>query len=200
MTVSPTRLARRRRSSRPDAALAERAATKSLSLHRPEVRHRRQKQAVNEAIKACRDKRDGKRELLALGFSMESGPQKTSTTCGFRNPSRASIVRMHDDLLNKGLHRRVAKSASFVTIGEPDSTTELRNARYGTPQKKLMQVSLDIYDPVKDEVKSRGIYDINYWMLDDNYDGSNFVVFLKKKIQPKNQQLPTPLKKKKKKN
>ena len=35
---------------------------------------------------------------------------------------------------------------------------------------------LDIYDPVKDEVKSRDVHDINYWMLDDNYDGSNFVV------------------------
>ncbi len=35
---------------------------------------------------------------------------------------------------------------------------------------------LDIYDPVRDEVKSRDVHDINYWMLDDNYDGSNFVV------------------------
>ncbi|PYL21874.1 MAG: hypothetical protein DMF44_12550, partial [Verrucomicrobia bacterium] len=24
--------------------------------------------------------------------------------------------------------------------------------------------------------KSRDVHDINYWMLDDNYDGSNFVV------------------------
>jgi len=35
---------------------------------------------------------------------------------------------------------------------------------------------LDIYDPIKDEVKSRDVHDINYWMLDDDYDGSNFVV------------------------
>jgi adenine-specific DNA-methyltransferase len=34
----------------------------------------------------------------------------------------------------------------------------------------------DIYDPIKDEVKSRDVHDINYWMLDANYDGSNFVV------------------------
>ena len=35
---------------------------------------------------------------------------------------------------------------------------------------------LDIYDPIKDEVKSRDVHDIAYWMVDDAYDGSNFVV------------------------
>ena len=35
---------------------------------------------------------------------------------------------------------------------------------------------LDIYDPIKDEVKPRSVHDIAYWMVDDDYDGSNFVV------------------------
>ena len=35
---------------------------------------------------------------------------------------------------------------------------------------------LDIYDPIKDQVKSRNVNDIAYWMVDDSYDGSNFVV------------------------
>ena len=35
---------------------------------------------------------------------------------------------------------------------------------------------LDIYDPIRDEVQSRDVHDIAYWMLDDAYDGSNFVV------------------------
>jgi adenine-specific DNA-methyltransferase len=35
---------------------------------------------------------------------------------------------------------------------------------------------LDIYDPIKDEVKARDLHDIAYWMVDDDYDGSNFVV------------------------
>jgi adenine-specific DNA-methyltransferase len=35
---------------------------------------------------------------------------------------------------------------------------------------------LDIYDPIKDEVKARNVHDIAYWMVDDDYDGSNFVV------------------------
>ena len=35
---------------------------------------------------------------------------------------------------------------------------------------------LDIYDPIKDEVKARNVSDIAYWMVDDDYDGSNFIV------------------------
>lgn len=126
------------------------------------------KQAVNEAIKACRDKRDGD-WLLILGFSFESGLQDI-TTRDFGS-FRASIVRMHDDLLQEGLLKRVAKSASFVTIGEPDIRLQRDNG------SAVVEIAgLDIYDPVKDEVKSRDVHDINYWMLDDNYDGSNFVV------------------------
>src|SRR6185503_16398198 len=82
------------------------------------------KQAVNEAIKACRDKRDGD-WLLILGFSFESDLQDI-TTRDFGS-FRASIVRMHDDLLQEGLLKRVAKSASFVTIGEPDIRLDRTN-------------------------------------------------------------------------
>lgn len=35
---------------------------------------------------------------------------------------------------------------------------------------------MDIYDPIKDEVKARNVSDIAYWMVDDDYDGSNFIV------------------------
>ncbi len=35
---------------------------------------------------------------------------------------------------------------------------------------------LDIYDPISDTVKARNVEDIAYWMVDDDYDGSNFVV------------------------
>lgn len=35
---------------------------------------------------------------------------------------------------------------------------------------------LDIYDPIKDQVKARSVADISYWMVDDDYDGSSFVV------------------------
>jgi adenine-specific DNA-methyltransferase len=35
---------------------------------------------------------------------------------------------------------------------------------------------LDIYCPVKDTVKARDLHDIAYWILDDDNDGSNFIV------------------------
>jgi len=150
------------------------------------------KQAVSEAIKACRDKRDGD-WLLILGFAFESGITELSRNFG---NFQVSIVRMHDDLLQEGLLKRDKKAASFVTIGEPD--IRLNVGRDGTPVPSAGHVAsttgqhgvpslpegfatveivgLDIYDPIRDEVKSRDVHDINYWMLDDNYDGSNFVV------------------------
>ena len=125
------------------------------------------KQAVTEAIKACRDKRDGD-WLLILGFAFESGITELSRSFG---NFQVSIVRMHDDLLQEGLLKRDKKAASFVTIGEPDIRLK-RNGDTATVEI----VGLDIYDPIRDEVKSRDVHDINYWMLDDDYDGSNFVV------------------------
>ena len=35
---------------------------------------------------------------------------------------------------------------------------------------------LDIYDPIRDEVKARSVADIAYWVVDDDYDGANFMV------------------------
>ena len=125
------------------------------------------KQAVTEAIKACRDKRDAD-WLLILGFAFESGITELSRNFG---NFQVSIVRMHDDLLQEGLLKRDKKAASFVTIGEPD----IRLQRDGDTAIVEI-VGLDIYDPIRDEVKSRDVHDINYWMLDDSYDGSNFVV------------------------
>jgi adenine-specific DNA-methyltransferase len=125
------------------------------------------KQAVTEAIKACRDKRDGD-WLLILGFAFESGITELSRSFG---NFQVSVVRMHDDLLQQGLLKKDKKAASFVTIGEPD----IKLHKEGDTATVEI-AGLDIYDPIKDEVKSRDVHDINYWMLDDNYDGSNFVV------------------------
>jgi len=100
---------------------------------------------------------------------------------------------MHDDLLQQGLLKKDKKAASFVTIGEPDirlrvgpvpspgfpSADDLPPGEGTGPTKGTGVVEiagLDIYDPIKDVVKSRDIHDIAYWMVDDDYDGSNFVV------------------------
>jgi adenine-specific DNA-methyltransferase len=73
-------------------------------------------------------------------------------------------------LLQQGLLKKDKKAASFVTIGEPD----IRLHKDGG-NATVEIAGLDIYDPIKDEVKSRDVHDIAYWMLDDDYDGSNFV-------------------------
>jgi hypothetical protein len=125
------------------------------------------KQAVTEAIKACRDKRDGD-WLLILGFAFESGITELSRSFG---NFQVSIVRMHDDLLQQGLLKKDKKAASFVTIGEPD----IRLHKDGD-NATVEIAGLDIYDPIKDVVNSRDVHDIAYWMVDDDYDGSNFVV------------------------
>ena len=81
-------------------------------------------------------------------------------------------ARIHDDLLQEGLKKKPSKSAaSFVTIGEPDIAVN-KNGKEVTIEIQ----GLDIYDPIKDEVKARNVSDIAYWMLDDDYDGSNFIV------------------------
>ena len=129
------------------------------------------KQAVSEAIKACRGRRDAD-WLMILGFAFESGLSEV-TTKDFGS-FKVSIVRMHDDLLQEGLLKRDKKAASFVTIGEPDIRLHRKE---GPPSTATVEIAgLDIYDPIKDEVKSRDVHDIAYWMLDDDYDGSNFVV------------------------
>ncbi len=123
--------------------------------------------AVNAAIKACRQRADAD-WLVLLGFGFESDVDNRNVSMkvgGFE----VTKVRMHDDLMQDGLIKKDKKAASFVTIGEPDIGV-IRSG--GTAQIEIR--GLDIYDPVKDEVKGRSVADISYWMVDDAYDGSNF--------------------------
>ncbi len=127
--------------------------------------------AVNAAIKACRQRADAD-WLVLLGFGFESDVDNRNVTMkvgGFE----VTKVRMHDDLMQDGLIKKDKKAASFVTIGEPDIGV-VRNSGVGGGTAQIEIRGLDIYDPVKDEVKGRSVADISYWMLDDAYDGSNF--------------------------
>ncbi len=127
------------------------------------------KQAVNGAVKECRQRGDVD-WLIILGFSFESDINNQNVTKSVGS-FEVTKVQMHDDLMQEGLLKRDKKAASFVTIGEPDIAFQQNG--------KGLQVEvrgLDIYDPIKDEVKARSVADIAYWMLDDDYDGSNFVV------------------------
>ncbi len=152
------------------------------------------KKLVSDAIKECRQRGDAN-WLVILGFSFESDIEGSTQTTSMGN-FEVTKCRIHDDLLQEGLKKKPAKSAaSFVTIGEPD--IELIRLNHGLEKLKdstekisaiqksekisdsdSVQVEikgLDIYDPIKDEVKARNVSDIAYWMVDDDYDGSNFV-------------------------
>lgn len=128
------------------------------------------KKLVSDAIKECRQKGDAN-WLVILGFSFESDIEGSTQTTSMGN-FEVTKVRIHDDLLQEGLKKKPAKSAaSFVTIGEPDIDLNIKG-KEATVEIK----GLDIYDPIKDEVKARNVSDIAYWMVDEDYDGSNFVV------------------------
>lgn len=66
--------------------------------------------------------------------------------------------------------RRSRKDAEW--LAEISFSKELITKHYALITIK----GLDIYDPIKDEVKPRNVHDIAYWMVDDDYDGSNFIV------------------------
>ena len=126
------------------------------------------KPAVNEAVKACRKRGDAD-WLAILGFGFESDIENANVTRKVGS-FEVTKVRMHDDLMQEGLIKKDKKAASFVTIGEPDIGIEK------TAEGAVVEIrGLDIYDPIRDEVKPRSVADINYWMVDDDYNGTDFV-------------------------
>lgn len=127
------------------------------------------KQAVNNAVKECRSRGDGD-WLIILGFSFESDIKSESVTTSLGS-FEVTKARMHDDLMQDGLLKKDKKAGSFITIGEPDVRLNKTGKEY-----QVEIAGLDIYDPIKDIVKSRNVQDIAYWMVDTNYDGSNFIV------------------------
>jgi len=131
------------------------------------------RKAVNDAILACRRRADAD-WLVILGFGFESDVDNRSVTLKVGS-FEVTKVRMHDDLMQDGLIKKDKKAASFVTIGEPDIGKVDVSLPDGRPGVVLEIRGLDLYDPITDEVKPRNAADINYWMVDDDYDGANFV-------------------------
>ena len=132
------------------------------------------RRAVNEAVKACRARGDAD-WLIVLGFHFESGIESGSVTTS-AGTFEVTRTRMHDDLIQEGLLKRDKKAAAFVTIGEPDiGLCDTDPADDGSSQVLGEIRGLDLYDPIADEVKPRDVHEIAYWMVDSDYDGSNFV-------------------------
>lgn len=126
------------------------------------------KEAVNNAVKECRKRGDGD-WLVILGFAFDGTVENSSVTQKVGS-FEVTKTRMHDDLMQEGLLKKDKKAASFMTIGEPDIQLHRDG---GTARIEIL--GLDIYDPIKDVVHPRSAADISYWMLDPDYDGSNFV-------------------------
>jgi adenine-specific DNA-methyltransferase len=131
------------------------------------------RKAVNDAILACRRRADAD-WLVILGFGFESDVDNRQVTLKVGS-FEVTKVRMHDDLMQDGLIKKDKKAASFVTIGEPDIGKVDAPLADGSPGVALEIRGLDLYDPIADEVKPRNAADIAYWMVDDDYDGANFV-------------------------
>ncbi|HEX8328994.1 MAG TPA: site-specific DNA-methyltransferase [Hymenobacter sp.] len=129
------------------------------------------KSQVNEAVKECRQLGDAD-WLVVLGFSFDDAIEnrEQTTSAGTFQVTRA---RIGEDLLQEGLLKKDKKAASFVTIGEPEIGL-LRDEAAGTATVEVR--GLDIWDPINNRLAARSVEDIAYWMLDDDYDGSSFLV------------------------
>ncbi len=129
------------------------------------------KSQVNDAVKECRQLGDAD-WLVVLGFAFDDAIEnrEQTTNAGTFQVTRA---RIGEDLLQEGLLKKDKKAASFVTIGEPEIGL-LRDEKAGTVTVEVR--GLDIWDPINNRLAARSVEDIAYWMLDDDYDGSNFLV------------------------
>lgn len=130
------------------------------------------KVAVNRALQEFRaiGQNDGASWLILLGFSFEDNINEKDYNMGSFTVSK---VRMHDDLMQDGLIKKDRGAGSFITIGEPDIAL-IRDE--GGEHCHIEIRGLDIYDPIKDDVKARSVDDIAYWEMDDNYNAQAFIV------------------------
>lgn len=129
------------------------------------------KLAVTESVKAFRSKakNEGASWLVLLGFSFEDSINDADYNMGSYTVSK---VRMHDDLMQEGLLKKDKGAGSFITIGEPDIAI-VNDSEIAC---HIEIQGLDIYDPIKDDVKARSTADIAYWEIDDDYDEQQFIV------------------------
>lgn len=129
------------------------------------------KLSVTESVKAFRSKakNEGASWLVILGFSFEDSINDADYNLGTYTVSK---VRMHDDLMQDGLLKKDKGAGSFITIGEPD--IQIVNDSEVACHVEIR--GLDIYDPIKDDVKARSTADIAYWEIDDNYNEEQFIV------------------------
>lgn len=119
--------------------------------------------------------------LAVLGFSFDpqvradtsdySAHDSGIDTVGEMPVGRMTVlmVRMNPDLLMGQDLKKTAAANLFMVFGEP----EIECRRDGG--KVIVEVKgVDVYDPIRDEVRSRDVDQIYLWMIDTNYDGKSF--------------------------
>lgn len=84
--------------------------------------------------------------------------------------SEPGFIGLKDDRIKSNNRKEILQSSNLKNHSSDNPKNH--SSDFVTVEIK----GLDIYDPIKDIVKPRDVHDIAYWMVDDDYDGSNFVV------------------------
>jgi adenine-specific DNA-methyltransferase len=79
------------------------------------------------------------------------------------------MVRMNPDLLMGRDLQKTAAANLFMVFGEPEIDCRKDGGKIVVEVK-----GVDVYDPIRDEVRSRDVDQIYLWMIDTNYDGKSF--------------------------
>lgn len=110
--------------------------------------------------------------LVVAGTSFEAS--------AFSEPSdvnglRVMKVKINPDLSMGDLLKKTGSGNLFLAFGDPD--VQVRESKEGYV---VEVIGVDVYDPVKSEIRSSGSgdpdHDIAAWFLDTNYDGRAFFV------------------------
>lgn len=110
--------------------------------------------------------------LVVAGTSFEAS--------AFSEPSdvnglRVMKVKINPDLSMGDLLKKTGSGNLFLAFGDPD--VQVRKSKEGYV---VEVIGVDVYDPVKSEIRSSGSgdpdHDIAAWFIDTNYDGRAFFV------------------------
>ncbi len=110
--------------------------------------------------------------LVVAGTSFEAS--------AFSEPSdvnglRVMKVKINPDLSMGDLLKKTGSGNLFLAFGDPD--VQMRQSKEGYV---VEVIGVDVYDPVKSEIRSSGSgdpdHDIAAWFIDTNYDGRAFFV------------------------
>lgn len=124
---------------------------------------------VEELIRASR-RYD---ELVIAGFSFDAAA--TEIIQNAQHPKlKIHMVHIRPDVSPgmDGLLKDTPNSQLFTVFGQPE--IQVKKLKDGTVQVELLGV--DIYDPLKGEVKSSGADKVAAWFLDGDYDGRCFCI------------------------